>query len=509
MNADFDALASLYAAKKLYPDAEVILSDKLETKVRQFMNMYRDTLQYKLGTDVNWDDVTEIIIVDVASLKRVGKFTEAIDPNDVHITVFDHHPPREDDVKADQAYIEEVGANVTLLIEKIQEANLNISWTEATLFGLGIYTDTNYFTNDTTTARDFKAASYLMDAGMKIELIEQYGEYTLLNEQQTIVNYMLANMETYEEDGLQIVLASSDYDQYVGGLATIVSRMIDVTNADAVLAVVGMKNHVYIVGRARSERINLLPLLSQFKGGGHEKAGSATVKRSTVDTVLPEVLNHLSLIYQDGIVAKDFMVAPVKTIPDDITIEEAGERMYRYGHSGYPVLADGQLVGIITRRDLDKAIHHGLGHAPVKAYMTVELVTIEPHTSLEEIQRIILQENIGRLPVMEDGRIVGIITRTNIIKKLNELLQLDREETLLQTNLAPLLKSELPKDAYYILKQIKEVAKEIDGYVYLIGGIVRDLFLHVDNDDIDIVVEGSGIDFAKQLQKTYGGEVII
>src|SRR5699024_129605 len=138
MNADFDALASLYAAKKLYPDAEVILSDKLETKVRQFMNMYRDTLQYKLGTDVNWDDVTEIIIVDVASLKRVGKFTEAIDPNDVHITVFDHHPPREDDVKADQAYIEEVGANVTLLIERIREANIDISWTEATLFGLGI-----------------------------------------------------------------------------------------------------------------------------------------------------------------------------------------------------------------------------------------------------------------------------------------------------------------------------------------------------------------------------------
>src|SRR5699024_10161694 len=103
MNADFDALASLYAAKKLYPDAEVILSDKLETKVRQFMNMYRDTLQYNLGTDVNWDDVTEILSVDVASLRRDGKLTEAIDPNDAHITVFAHHPPRHYNVKADQA----------------------------------------------------------------------------------------------------------------------------------------------------------------------------------------------------------------------------------------------------------------------------------------------------------------------------------------------------------------------------------------------------------------------
>lgn len=509
MNADFDALASLYAAKKLYPDAEVILSDKLETKVRQFMNMYRDILPFKLGTDIDWTEVTEVVIVDVASLRRVGKFTEELDLRKVKITVFDHHPAHEDDVKADEAYVEAVGANVTLLIEKIREQNIDISWTEATLFGLGIYTDTNYFTNDTTTARDFQAASFLMEKGMRIELVEQYAEYTLLGEQQEILNDLFGAMETYRQDGLEIVVASSDYDTYVGGLANIVSRMIEVTNADAVIAVVGMKNHVYIVGRASSERVNLLPLLTRFKGGGHEKAGSATVKREDVDVVLPLVIEHLPDIYQDGIVARDFMSTPVKTIPDDISIEEAGERMYRYGHSGYPVMHDGKLVGIITRRDLDKAIHHGLGHAPVKAYMTVELITIKPETPLEEIQQIILQHNIGRLPVMQDEKILGIVTRTNIIRKLNELLHRDEEEKIIHTNVAAMLKSELTKDAYYILEQIKDAARKIEGNVYLIGGIVRDLFLHVDNDDIDIVVEGSGIDFAKLLQSEYGGEVIV
>ncbi|HLR42582.1 MAG TPA: CBS domain-containing protein, partial [Pseudogracilibacillus sp.] len=182
------------------------------------------------------------------------------------------------------------------------------------------------------------------------------------------------------------------------------------------------------------------------------------------------------------------------------------------GHSGYPVVNNGDMVGMITRRDLDKANHHGLGHAPVKAYMSTELITIDSEMTLEEIQQIIIEHNIGRLPVLEDGKLVGIVTRTNIIEKMHEMTMMEESgvtEEALRENMASQMKEQLPADAYALLQQISQTASQQKVNVFLIGGIVRDIFLKRPNDDIDITVEGDGIQFAKQLQADYGGEVVI
>src|SRR5699024_229146 len=129
---------------------------------------------------------------------------------------------------------------------------------------------------------------------------------------------------------------------------------------------------------------------------------------------------NLSLMLQPAVTAAQLMTSPVKKLTPETSIAEAGRLMYRYGHSGYPIVEEDKLVGIITRRDLDKANHHGLGHAPVNAYMTTNIIVIEAETTLEEIQKIVIEHNIGRLPVVEDGKLVGIVTRTNIIEKIHE-----------------------------------------------------------------------------------------
>src|SRR5690625_6893525 len=94
--------------------------------------------------------------------------------------------------------------------------------------------------------------------------------------------------------------------------------------------------------------------------------------------------------------------------------------MERYEHSRYQVVENETIVSDITRRDLDKAIQHGLGHAPVKAYMSTDVITSTPSTPLEKIQNLIIEHNIGRLPIVEKGEIVGIITRTDMIQAMHE-----------------------------------------------------------------------------------------
>lgn len=512
VNTDFDALASMFAAKKLYPNAQMVISDKQNIPVRQFLNIYRDTLDLKQDHLVDWEKVTELIIVDVASLARIGDYARNIDVEQVNITVYDHHPPRKGDVDKDAGSIEPVGAAVTLLVEEIQRRSISINSFEATLFGLGIYTDTGSFSFTNTTARDFQAASYLMEQGMNLEIVNRFSDEILLPEQQDILNHLFEQSTTYHVNGLDIVVSNYEQQKFQKGLATFTQKLLEVTGADAVLSIVGMKKRVYVVGRASSERISLLPLLKKYNGGGHPQAGSATIKGGNQAEIAEDVVENLDQMIKPAITARDMMTSPVKTISPNTSIEESGHLMYRYGHSGFPVVEDDKLLGIITRRDLEKANHHGLGHAPVKAYMSTNIISIPPEMTEEEIQKMIIERDIGRLPVVENGKLIGIVSRTNVIQVLHEhAFKEDNHsgKSEPKTNVGDDMEEQLPEDMYTLLRKISDTAQDENVSVYLIGGIVRDILLGEPNDDIDIVVEGDGVSFAKQLKDEYGGDVVI
>src|SRR5699024_12815045 len=94
--------------------------------------------------------------------------------NKIKIKIYDKKTKKETDDKKDAGIIEPVGAAVTLLIEQIRNNNIAINAFEATLFGLGIYTDTGAFTYTNTTTRDFLAASYLLEQGMDLEMVNRF-----------------------------------------------------------------------------------------------------------------------------------------------------------------------------------------------------------------------------------------------------------------------------------------------------------------------------------------------
>lgn len=420
INTDFDALASMLAAHILYPEAQMVLSDQQSVAVRQFMAIYRDELNFVSDHQVTWAEVTELILVDVASLDRIGAYGKKLDRSAIKVTVYDHHPTTDGNVKGDVEKIEPVGAAVTLLIEEIMQRSRKITSFEATVFGLGLYTDTGSFAHNNTTHRDFQAACYLMKHGMNLEIIQRFSNQMLSDEQQEILNHLFLNSTEHEMDGLNMIVSYYRHDGYQGGLSTLTRKLLEITEADAVLTVVEMQKRVYIVGRARSERINFLPLLSNWGGGGHPQAGSATMKGADMTAVYQQVCDKLETTIQPAITARMIMSSPVAIVSPDLSVEEAAQLLYQCGHTGFPVVQDDVMVGMISRRDLDKAKMHGLEHAPVKGYMSTKVVSIDPDTSLEEIQRTMIRHNIGRLPVVDQGQLVGILSRTDIIEVLHK-----------------------------------------------------------------------------------------
>ncbi len=123
------------------------------------------------------------------------------------------------------------------------------------------------------------------------------------------------------------------------------------------------------------------------------------------------------------------------TIPAGTPVTDALRTMRRRGVRRLPVLDDnGRMVGIVSEKDLLYAapspatslsiyeLHDRLTRLTVDEVMSREVITVGPDTPLEEAARIMTDHKIGGLPVMEDGRLVGIITETDIFKVFLEML---------------------------------------------------------------------------------------
>ncbi|SDI00489.1 tRNA nucleotidyltransferase (CCA-adding enzyme) [Alteribacillus persepolensis] len=503
---DFDGLASLICAAKLYPDAVMALPAEQTAPVRDYLALYKDTFPFVSAKDVTWEEVNHLVIVDTNNVHRTDAPTGLIKADDVCITVYDHHALLEEE-KSDviQYYVERTGAAVTILLEELIKQQIPLSSYEVTLFALGLYTDTGSFMYPSTTVRDLQAAVYLKENGMDLDVVQQFAERSLSEPQQNAFQSLLQSAEHVPLEGLDIVIVSMETDNYIAGLNDITSKVLEMTGAHAVFNVTQLKNKVVVIARAASDRINVLPLIKTLSGGGHEKAAAATIKNAALDETLPTVKEQLPSIITRALNAETLMSSPVKTLEEETTIDEAKQQMLHFGHNGFPIINhDGNLAGVISRRDVDKAHAHGLGHAPVKGFMTKNPVTITKRTSFEEMQQQMISHNIGRLPVLEKKRVVGIVTRSDVVEHMHQ-----HADNHLPMDLTARMREYIPSDYYQLIQTAGRLAAGMKMEAYLIGGIVRDILLKKPNEDVDIVIEGDGTAFADAFAKETGGSVTL
>jgi acetoin utilization protein AcuB len=142
------------------------------------------------------------------------------------------------------------------------------------------------------------------------------------------------------------------------------------------------------------------------------------------------------------------MTRPVIPVHPDTTVPEAIELMRREKIRRAPVIHHGELVGIVTERDLTHAsassattlsvweLNYLLSKITVGQVMTKNVMTVAEDTPIEEAARLMADNKIGGMPVVCDGRVVGIITETNLFKVFLELMGA-REKGVRVTALIP------------------------------------------------------------------------
>ena len=174
------------------------------------------------------------------------------------------------------------------------------------------------------------------------------------------------------------------------------------------------------------------------------------------------------------------------------------------------------ILGIISRQMVERAISHDLGDQPVQDYMATDVEVLSLNATLADIQEIIIEHRQRLIPIVHERELKGIITRTDLLNRLvndpanlpKDLLHEAEYPSLERSrNLTHLLTSSLSKEVIVLLQKVGEVADTLGYNAFVVGGFVRDLLLKKDNMDLDIVVEGNGITFARDLARELRGRV--
>lgn len=504
---DFDALASMVAAQIVYPDSILGIEGKPNSYVQDYITLAKDRLPFTKLKDVPWSKIRKVVLVDTHDFSRAAGLKEIEELKQLEtleVEIYDHHPYSGE--LSSGMHIEQTGACTTLLVEQIIGHKIPLSSFEATLLTLGIYEDTGSLLFDSTTVRDVKAVAYLLEQGANLSVVSEYLRKPLTEEQKVLLQELLDQGQTEVFDGVPVYISSAVSPDYVGGLALLAHRVGEMEGAETLFLVVEMENRVYLVGRSRGRGLPVNLIAQAFGGAGHAKAASATLKNTTVKETVAKLQLEIKKRARSPHFVRDIMSYPVKTVTPEAKLAEVEQMLLRYGHTGVPVVEEGKLIGIISRRDVEKGLKHGLEHAPVKGFMTKEVVTVDGNASWEEVQRLMVLHDIGRIPVLEGTQLVGIVSRSDVLRLIHGSsvateTNLTRDRSLaMRQDILKLLEN-LPEKTRALLKAGQKVADALGYSVFIVGGFVRDLLLLTPTQDLDFVVEGSGHAFAQALSQ--------
>ncbi|BHH84449.1 CBS domain-containing protein [Desulforhopalus sp. 52FAK] len=522
LNADFDGLASMIAAQKLYPDAELAFPGSQEKNVRDFISQ---NLVYSYNflklKDINPAEIDTLVLVDTRDSKRIGAFRNCLQNPDLQLHIYDHHPKNGGDIDGDFEVIEDYGSTTTLLVQELKKRNIAISVEEATLFALGIYEDTGSLTHLTTTPADLVAAAWLLEQGAQLDQVAQFISHELTSKQITILHELMKNAKQYTIQDIPVVVITHSLNEYVDEFALIVRRFMAMENLNVLFALISMGGRVYLIARSRIADVNVGIVARDFGGGGHATAASATLKDMTLIESQEKLIRTLHRHIHPQAIASEMLSTPVITITPDTSIAETKEILTRYNITAAPIQElptkeepTPAIAGIITLRIVEKASHHNLGHRPVSDYMSSDVRTLPIEATLADIQELIIENRQRIIPILDEARLAGVITRTDLLNRLvndpahlpkNLLYESDNPSLERTRNLNSLIVDTLDRDMIQLLQTIGEVASVNRFNAYAVGGFVRDLLLKKPNFDLDIVIEGDGIVFAKALSDHLGG----
>ena len=341
----------------------------------------------------------------------------------LEILLWDHHMAM-GDLDPTWKCQEATGATISLMVRQLKNERKILTPMQATLFLTGLYEDTGNLSFLSSTAEDAYAAGYLLERGADLNIISSFLRPAYGEKQKDILFNMLQSAKRIKIKGYNISINRQEVKRYVNSLAVVVGMYREILNVDAAFGIFTDKyrDKCMVIGRSNIEDFDVGSIMRGIGGGGHPAAGSALLTSVNPETVESWIFELIGGNQMTTVQISDLMSFPVFTVPSNSAMEEVVAILEAKGCTGIPVVDDQNLVGIISRRDLQKVKKDAQLKAPVKAFMQPNVITIQPGKSPMVAARLMVKHDIGRLPVVENGRIIGIVTRSDVMIYFYNLL---------------------------------------------------------------------------------------
>ena len=292
---DFDAAASVLAAKILYPEAVAVLPKSLNPNVRAFLSIHKDLFDVHTPDEIELEEVMSLIIVDTNRWDRLDQMDRLKEKENLEIILWDHHL-NEGDIDATWKCEDAVGANITLLIRNLKKQNKRLTPIQATLFLAGLYEDTGNLTFPATKAEDALAAAYLLQQGADLSVLNSFLRPAYGESQRKILTRMLQSAQRKRLGGYQIGINKLDITGHVDNLAVVVGMYREILNVDAAFGIFvhQKRGNIIVIGRSGTDGLDVGLIMRALGGGGHPAAGSALIKSVNPDGVEQMIVKLIS-----------------------------------------------------------------------------------------------------------------------------------------------------------------------------------------------------------------------
>ncbi len=421
-HTDFDALASVIAATLLYPESVGVIPKELSKNVQRFLSTHKTAFNLVLPNEVDFDQVEKLVVVDTASWRRLDRMEKLRDREDITIELWDHHDAG--DITASYVVQENIGATVTLLIRELKKREIQLNPLTSTVMLIGLYEDTGHLTYPSTTPEDAYAAGYLLTHQADLNVAGFFLNPPYEERQKEILFEMMKETEKITINAFKIGFNIISLEGKTTTLSSIVSMYRSIINVDALFVIFITNDRATVIARSGVDHIDVGHIMSRIGGGGHLGAGSATLK---IEDISPEEIKEkiISLIeteQHERIHIADIMSFPVFSVTPDTTMRKVHELMAKENIRGVLVMEDDTLLGIVVIWDFKKLKYEKHWKKPVKAYMTRDINTTTPDALPSQVAKMMLASDLGHLPVVHQGKVIGIVTRTDILNYFYDLL---------------------------------------------------------------------------------------
>jgi tRNA nucleotidyltransferase (CCA-adding enzyme) len=512
LGADFDALGAAAGALLLTPGSRVVFPGSQEVAVRRFLAAEHIELPEVRVRELRRARITEAIVVDCSSWRRLGEVGELIAKAGCPVRVVDHHPEGADTITADELVTAAVAATCTVMVEELQRREIVPDPVTATLMLLGIYEDTGGLTYLDTTSTDVAAAAWLLGAGARLEWVRRYVLRPLEPEQLELLNQFVEGAVEHQVSGVRVVITIARPSEQVEEAAYVIHRYAEIFDLPVVVALLEVPPQLIVIARSTFPGVDAGKLLGPLGGGGHATAAAARLRGKSAVEVAEQLLGEISAMVGAHWTAASLATAYLHTCPHDITVIEAKERIVRLRINAMPVEEGGKLVGVVTRQILDAAAAGGLGDRPVTTAMRPGVPEVRADASVDEVQRLFM-EGHARFVLVPLASGWGIITRMDLFRRLYdrqlaEGARVDRRVAgarLVVHDVGRSVRRALSPRLLEVLTAAGELAHSSGGHAFLVGGAVRDVLLGRSVEDVDVVVEGNGVELAERLVARFGG----